>query len=77
MIVAKGEEENGLKLEYLSHPILRSKPDVHHMCAQDQVVTHIARIIAFQINQCHSRVHYYKSIVLLQKTNTTLSKKRT
>jgi hypothetical protein len=33
----------------------------------------MARIIVFQINECHERVYYYKSIVLLQKTNMTLS----
>jgi hypothetical protein len=27
----------------LSHPILRPKPDAHHMYAQDQVVIHTAR----------------------------------
>jgi hypothetical protein len=28
----------------LSHPILKSKSDAHHMYAQDQVVIHTARM---------------------------------
>jgi hypothetical protein len=31
----------------LSHPVLRSKPDGHHMYAQDQFVIHTAKIIAY------------------------------
>jgi hypothetical protein len=33
----------------MSHPILRPKPDARRMCVQDQVFTHTARIIAYQI----------------------------
>jgi hypothetical protein len=28
----------------VSHPVLRPKPDAHHMNAQDQVVIHMARM---------------------------------
>jgi hypothetical protein len=32
------------RTEDLSHPVLRPKPDVHHMYAQDQVVIHTNRM---------------------------------
>jgi SepF-like predicted cell division protein (DUF552 family) len=57
----------------MSHPVSRSKPDAHRMYAKEQVVIHTARIIAYQNNQHLKRVLYYNNIVLLQKTNLTLS----
>jgi hypothetical protein len=35
-----GPEDGGK----LSHPVLRPKPDAHHMYAQDQVVIHMTRM---------------------------------
>jgi hypothetical protein len=46
----------------LSHSVLRSKSDDRHMCTQEQVVTHTARIIALQKIQCLKRD---KNIILL------------
>jgi hypothetical protein len=52
----------------MSHPVLRPKPDVHRMYAQEQFVIHTARIIAYQNNQCMKQVLYYDNIILLLKT---------
>jgi hypothetical protein len=57
----------------MSHLVLRPKPDVHRMDAQEQFVIHMTRIIAYHNNQCLKIVLYYNNIVILQKTNSTLS----
>jgi hypothetical protein len=51
-----------------SHPVIRLKPDDHHIYTQNQVVMYMVRIIAYQNNQYLKRVLYYSNIVLLQKT---------
>jgi hypothetical protein len=40
----RGFIPNSSKIAKLSHPVLRPKPDAHHMYAQDQVVIHMARM---------------------------------
>jgi hypothetical protein len=52
----------------VSHPILRPKLDAHHIYTYEQFVIHMAKITAYQNNQCLERVLYYNNIVLLQKT---------
>jgi hypothetical protein len=56
----------------MSHLILRPKPDVQRIYAQEQFVIHTTRITAYQNNQCLKRVLYYNNIILLQKANFTL-----
>jgi hypothetical protein len=61
-------------LASLPYPVLRPKLDAHHIYAQEQFVIHIRpEFIVYQNNECLKRVLYYNNIILLEKTNSTLS----